>query len=162
RLKALGVSRQALLLGKMLPYFAINLLQVVSMLLVGMHVVPLFGGDALALGDSPAALALIAIAVSFASVSYGLLIANVVSTSEQATIFTGVSNLLLAVIGGIMVPRFVMPPTMQDLSLFSPMAWGLEGFLDVFLRHGGVEQVAHWALRLFGFGLAALIAAAFC
>jgi ABC-2 type transport system permease protein len=162
RLKALGVSRSALLIGKMAPYFAINLLQVVSMLLVGMYVVPMFGGDALALGDSKSALALMALAVSFASVSYGLLVANVVATTEQATIFTGVANLLLAVIGGIMVPRFVMPAAMQDLSLFSPMAWGLEGFLDVLLRHGDLARVVPWALRLFAFGLASLAAAAIC
>ena len=161
RLRALGLERRWLLLGKLLPYYAINLLQVVSMLLVGVYLVPLCGGDALTLGHSPAALVLMALAVSFASVSYALLIANIVQTSEQATIFTGVSNLLLAVIGGIMVPRFIMPAAMATISLYSPMAWGLEGFLDIFLRHGGVAAVAREALQLFGFGVVALLLAAF-
>ena len=40
------------------------------------------------------------------------------------------------------------------------MAWGLDGFLDVFLRQGGVAMVAPEALRLFLFGLACLVAAA--
>jgi ABC-2 type transport system permease protein len=157
----MGVARHRMLLGKLVPYFAINLVQVVSMLCVGVYVVPLLGGEALTLGHSPAALVLMSFAASFASVSYALLIANMVSTSEQATIFTGVSNLLLAVIGGIMVPRFVMPQAMQQISLCSPMAWGLEGFLDIFLRRGGVEEVRTEALQLVAFGTVALLLAAF-
>lgn len=156
RLRAMGVTRWAMLSGKLLPYFAINLLQVISMLLVGVFLVPLCGGDALTLGQSPAALIAMSLAVSFASVSYALLIANVVRTSEQATIFTGVSNLLLAVLGGIMVPRFVMPPLMQDISRWSPMAWGLDGFLDIFLRAGGVAEVGFEVALLAAFGLVCL------
>lgn len=160
RLRAMGVARWWLLLGKLVPYFVINLVQVVLMLAVGIYVVPRLGGGTLTLGDAPLALAVIAVSVSFASVSYALLIANLVSTSEQATIFTGVSNLLLAAIGGIMVPRFVMPPAMQSFSLYSPMAWGLEGFLDVFLRHGGMQEVGRRALPLLAFGAVALSLAA--
>jgi ABC-2 type transport system permease protein len=162
RLRALGLARRWLLLGKLLPYYAINMLQVVLMLAVGVWLVPLCGGDALTLGNSPAALVLMSLAASFASVSYALLISNIVSTSEQATIFTGVSNLLLAVIGGVMVPRFIMPPAMQAISLYSPMAWGLEGFLDIFLRHGGLVEVAKEAAQLFAFGVASLLLAGFC
>lgn len=156
RLRSMGLSAKDLLLGKLLPYLGINLLQVALMLVVGILVVPWFGGQRLTLGHAPLALTLMALALSFASVAYALLIANLVSTGEQATIFTGVANLLMAAVGGIMVPRFLMPPVMQALSQFSPMAWGLDGFLDVFLRQGGLEAVAPQALRLFGFGLACL------
>jgi ABC-2 type transport system permease protein len=83
-----------------------------------------------------------------------------VSSSEQATIFTGAANLLMAALGGIMVPRFLMPPLMQSLSACSPMAWGLDGFLDVFLRQGGVAMAAPEALKLCLFGLGCLAAAA--
>ncbi len=156
RLRSLGLSPAQLLVGKLVPYYVINLLQVVLMLAVGMYVVPLFGGDALTLGHSAAGLALMALAVSFAAVSYALLIANVVSTVEQATIVTGVTNLVLAALGGVMVPRFIMPLAMQRISMASPMAWGLEGFLDIFLRDGNVATVATKALLLFGFGAASL------
>ncbi|HVC28810.1 MAG TPA: ABC transporter permease [Gammaproteobacteria bacterium] len=156
RLRSMGLSARALLLGKLLPYLGVNLLQVVLMLAVGVFVVPWIGGGRLTLGHAPLALCLIAVAVSFASVAYALLIANLVSTSEQATIFTGVSNLLMAAVGGIMVPRFLMPPMMQALSQFSPMSWGLQGFLDVFLHRGGLKTVAPQAAYLFAFGLACL------
>jgi ABC-2 type transport system permease protein len=159
RLLSMGLGSRALLLGKLLPYVGINLLQVVLMLAVGMFVVPWFGGGSLTLGHTPLALCLMAVAASFASVSYALLIANLVSTSEQATIFTGVCNLLMAAVGGIMVPVFLMPPVMQTLSHYSPMAWGLQGFLDVFLRQGEFREVAPQAAYLFAFGLACLVAA---
>ncbi|HEX5340766.1 MAG TPA: ABC transporter permease [Gammaproteobacteria bacterium] len=159
RLRSMGLSARTLLLGKLLPYLGINLLQVVLMLAVGVFVVPWLGGDRLSLGHAPLALCLMALAVSFASVSYALLIANLVTTSEQATIFAGVANLLMAAVGGIMVPRFIMPHAMQILSQYSPMSWGLEGFLKVFLRQGGLVAVAPEAAWLLVFGLACLLLA---
>jgi ABC-2 type transport system permease protein len=157
RLRSMGLRPGTLLMGKLLPYLGINLLQVVLMLAVGVYVVPWCGGDSLSLGHAPLALGLMAIVVSFASVAYALLVANLVSTSEQATIFTGVTNLLMAAIGGIMVPSFVMPPVMQAISQYSPMAWGLQGFLDIFLRQGGLRMVLPEAGLLFCFGLGCLI-----
>lgn len=157
RLRSMGVSAPMLLAGKLVPYLGVNLLQVVSMLLIGVFVVPWFGGDSLTLGHSWPALALMAVVASFAAVAYALLVANLVTTSEQATIFTGVANLLMAALGGIMVPRFVMPQVLQAVSHYSPMAWGLDGFLDVFLRGGGVGLVAGPALKLFVFGAACLL-----
>jgi ABC-2 type transport system permease protein len=160
RLLSLGLPRWKLLLGKLLPYMLVNLVQAVLMLAVGLWLVPLLGGDALSLGNAPMALALMVIAVSFAAVSYALLVANLARSSEEATLLTGVANLLFAVLGGIMVPRFVMPPALSALGGLSPMAWALEGFLDVFLRHGGLAQVFLSALLLAGFGCLSLGAAA--
>ncbi len=160
RLRSMGISPAAMLGGKLLPYVAVNLLQVVLMLAVGVYLVPLVGGERLDLGPSAAALALMVAGVSFASVGYALLIANLVSSAEQAVIFTGAANLLLAALGGIMVPRFLMPHLMQVISAGSPMSWGLDGFLDVFLRRGGVAMAAPEAFKLVLFGLACLAAAA--
>lgn len=158
RLRSMGVSASTLLAGKLVPYLGITVLQVILMLLVGVFAVPWFGGDSLTLGESWPALILIAAVASFAAVAYALLVANLVTSSEQATIFTGAANLLMAALGGVMVPRFIMPETLQDISQFSPMAWGLDGFLDVFLRHGGLSMVAAPALKLFVFGAACLLA----
>lgn len=158
RLRSMGLGPGVLLSGKLVPYLGINLLQVVVMLAVGVYLVPWCGGDALTLGNAPGALCLITVAAGFASVAYGLLVANLVTTSEQATIFIGVANLLMAALGGIMVPSFLMPPVLQMLSRYSPMAWGLQGFLDVFLRQGGLTMVLPQAGLLFCFGLACLAA----
>ena len=150
---SLGLGHGTLLLGKLLPFMAINLIQAVLMLAVGVYLVPLCGGEALALPLAIwAPLAAMAVAVSFAAVSWALLVA----TLEQATALGGVGNIILAALGGIMVPRFVMPAELRHLTSLSPMAWGLDGFHAVLLRGGGWAGLLPAASRLVLFALAAL------
>ena len=44
-------------------------------------------------------------------------------------------------IGGMMIPVYVMPRSMQEISVLSPLAWGLNAFQDVLVR-GGVSLPA--------------------
>ena len=148
RLKSMNVSRVSLIVGKMVPYLFINAIQVLIMMAIGVTVVPLFGGTALTLGNSPAGLAIIAAAVSFCAIALALLIASLARTTEQATTIGAVLNIIFGALGGIMVPTFVMPRFMQELANLSPMAWGLEGFLDIFLRDGGAVDVLPESLAL--------------
>ena len=157
RLHSIGVEPLTMILGKMIPYSMINLLQVILMLLVGLYLVPALGGERLQLGNSFAGLAVISICVSLAAVSFGLFVAQLAKTTEQATIFSGIANILMAAVGGVMVPRFVMPQVMQDASIISPMAWGLDGFLDILLRNGTVLDVLPEAGSLLLFALVLLI-----
>lgn len=148
RLKSMNVSRILLIAGKMIPYLLINAIQALIMMAIGMYVVPLFGGTGLTLGSSPAGLALIVASVSFSAIALALFIASVAKTSEQATTVGGVLNIIFGAMGGIMVPTFVMPRFMQEMANLSPMAWGLEGFLDIFLRNGGIADVLPESLAL--------------
>ena len=34
-----------------------------------------------------------------------------------------------------------MPKIMQDISIFSPLSWGLNAFLNVFVRGGDVKSI---------------------
>jgi ABC-2 type transport system permease protein len=161
RLRSLAVSPWLLISGKMAPYFIINQLQMALLMFAGVYVLPLLGGEALEMGNSPLGIALVSSGASIAAIGYGFLISSFARTTEQATVFGPVSVLILAGIGGVLVPKMVMPPVMQQVSLVSPFSWALEGFFDVFLRDGGVREVAPetLALVLFGivcFGLAAL------
>jgi ABC-2 type transport system permease protein len=72
-------------------------------------------------------------------------------TTEQATSFSSATVMIMAALGGILVPKAVMPPLMQDVAVLSPLSWGLDGFLDVFIRGGGVHQVLPEALSLLAF-----------
>ena len=141
RLHTMGFPYYAILFGKLIPYFLINILQVVVMLLIGMYLVPMLGGERLMLGSSLPGLAVVAVSASLAAVSYSIFVAQIAKTTEQATILAGVCNIIMAAVGGIMVPRFIMPPAMQTLSELSPMAWGLDGFLDIFLRNAKLADV---------------------
>ncbi|MGB7543814.1 MAG: ABC transporter permease, partial [Burkholderiales bacterium] len=95
RLRAMGVSAPLFFGGKIAPFFLINQLQAVIMLLVGVYIVPLLGGQALALDGSPAALALLLAATSLAAIGYATLVAVCASSVAQATIIGGVGNILL-------------------------------------------------------------------
>lgn len=156
RLRTLPIPAWLPLAGKLLPYFFINQLQAVLMIAVGIWLVPLLGGERLSLGNSLPGLMLMSAAVSLAALGYGMLIATAARTVDQATSLGGAGNIILAALGGVMVPRFVMPEAMQQISLLSPMAWGLEGFLDIFLRDGGVTEVLPEAGLLALFGLITL------
>jgi len=161
RLRTIDISSAFLVLGKLVPYFFIMQLQVVAMILVGMYIVPLLGGESFTPGDSYSALVAISFAVSFAALGYASLIAVAARTTEQATTLGGAGNIILAAIGGIMVPSFMMPAVMQKIGAFSPMSWGLEGFLDVFLRNGDLSFVWPKVLGLSVFGLILLLLALF-
>lgn len=152
RLRSLGVAPGMLVLGKLVPFYLVHLLQVVLMLLVGRYVVPWVGGDALSLDVDPLALLFVASATSFAALGLAMLIATLARTSEQATIAAGGANILLGALGGIMVPKQVMPASMQAVTQLSPMGWGLEAFVDVFARQAGAADVVMScaALMLFG------------
>lgn len=160
RLRTMNVGALPLFIGKAAPYFLINQVQALAMIAVGLFLVPLLGGDALTLGDSVAGLAAISAAVSVAALGYALLIATLARTTEQATTLGGTGNIILGALGGIMVPKFVMPQAMRDFADVSPMSWGLEGFLDIFLRHGSLSDILSEVIALIGFGACALICAA--
>ena len=148
RLASQRVPFALVLAGKVAPFFAVNLVQTVLMLAAGVALVPWLGGEALALPARWDLLAAVAACTSFAAIGWALLVAVRARTMEQATVIGGVGNLLAAAIGGIMVPRFVMPPAMQQATELSPMAWALEGFHAVILRHGSAADIALPCLKL--------------
>jgi len=159
RLRSTNLSPLTLLLGKLIPYFAINQLQVLLMLLAGRYLVPLLGGEALRINGSLLLLAVMAASLSMAALGLALLIAVSSRTTEQATLLGGTGNIVLAAIGGIMIPKFVMPAAMQAVANWSPMSWGLEGFLDVLLRSGSLRDIAPEAASLTALGLTAILLA---
>jgi len=161
RLRSTNLGALTQLTGKLVPYFAVNQLQVLLMLLAGCYLVPLLGGQALQINGSLVLLALMATAVSVCALGLALLIAVSSSTTEQATLLGGTGNIILAALGGIMIPKFVMPAAMQSIAQWSPMSWGLEGFLDVLLRSGTLRDVAPEAAGLILLGLTAILLAWF-
>ena len=150
RLKTFPVSDGYFLVGKIVPYIIINLIQTLLMFLVGIYLVPAAGGQALQLADNAWLLIPMSMSISLLAISVAMLIAVRVNTTDQATTIGGVSNLLLAAVGGVMVPTYVMPAAMKSISGFSPMNWGLEGFLTVLLREGSFADILPEMMKLTG------------
>lgn len=161
RLQSMPVPAWVLLGGKIAPYFVINQIQVAIILLVGRYLLPHLGGETLDIGHAPLAIALISMSASLAAVGYGLVVATFARTPEQATTFGATSVLILAAIGGVMVPKLVMPSLLQKASNISPLSWGLDGFLDVFVRGGGVREVMPAMVKLLTFAAVCLVVAAY-
>jgi ABC-2 type transport system permease protein len=160
RLRSLGVQPWQLIVSKIVPYLGVNGVQAMLMLAVGVWLMPEIGGEGLSLqGVHWGALALMLLAISLAAVSLALAVACLVSTHAQAATLGPILNVLMAALGGVMVPLFVMPPVMQQVAAYSPMNWGLEGLLNVLLRNGDVASVLPQVTRLAGFAMLLLLIA---
>ena len=156
RLRTLGTSVGLIYSAKILPYFVINLLQLVLMLMLGIFLMPLLGGEALHLpAPQIPALLIMAVCTSLTALAAASLIASAARTTEQAAIASASGNLLLAALGGVMVPVFMMPASLQSVAELSPMHWALSGFIELLVRQGSWSDIAAPAFKLLG--LAALL-----
>ena len=153
RLQTLGLKLPLLLASKLLPYAVINLVQFIFLLLLGLYCLPLLGLPALVFSGSLTAWLLLVFSLTLATTSLGLVVAGLAKTGEQALLISGGLNLLLAAIGGIMVPRSVMPLAMQEFSKISPMSWALDAFTELLAGQGGVAVIALWCSYLLLFSL---------
>ncbi len=148
RLLVAPLSRGAMLAGKLLPYFLINLLQIAVMLGASSLI---FGMD---LGRSALGLLVVALGAAAAASGLGVLISAFARTEAQIGGLTTLLLLTLSAIGGCFVPRFVMPGWLRTLGSFSPHAWALDGFQDVLVRGYGLAEVLPRAGVLFAFAAA--------
>jgi ABC-2 type transport system permease protein len=141
RLRTMPGSNLPVILGKATVYFVVGLFQAFFMIMIGVAVMPLFGMPALIIEGGTLTLLLIAISVSLAASGYGVLIGTIATSQEQSSIFGSISVVILAAIGGVWVPTFMMSDLMVSLSKISPLNWGLNAFYEVFLRNAGVSEV---------------------
>ena len=82
-------------------------------------------------------------------------------TRDQAQLIGISLFLILAVVGGSMVPRFLMPPWLQGLGTLTPHAWVIDAYQAVLWRDAGWQDVyPAWGV-LVGLGLAGLTLAYF-
>ncbi len=99
------------------------------------------------------------LAVSVSAAGLSLLLVAACTSRRQAQTISNVAILILSAVGGSMVPRFFMPPLMQDLGWFTPNTWGLEAYTGVFWRGDSATQLALPIALLLCSGLVALGAA---
>ena len=151
RLLTMPISYMTIISGKIIAYTLICMVQFGLILAVGKALLPVLGAPALDLGSSPLALIMIALISGLAAAGYGILLGTIARTYEQASTVGAVSVVIAAALGGVMVPSYVMPHTMQRIGAFSPLSWGLDAFLTVFVRGGGVRSVLHEVGAMFLF-----------
>ena len=144
RILAAPLSKTALLIGKLLPYYLVNLIQIAMMFCIGVVV---FG---MKLGYLPA-LVVVSLALAAAANGLGLLVAALGKTEPQVNGLSVLLAITLSALGGMMVPTFIMPNLMKTLSLFTPHAWALAGYHDIIIRGLGMKDVLTEMFVLLGF-----------
>jgi ABC-2 type transport system permease protein len=141
RLLTMPGSYMIVILGKMLTYVIVSLIQFALMLCVGVFILPLLGLQELNIGNNLPMLFLVAFSSGLAATGFGLLVGTIATSHDQASLFGAVFVIILAAIGGIWVPTFVMPEVMKKIAVISPLNWGLEAFYGIFLRNFGFKEI---------------------
>lgn len=136
RLKTTPVSSTSLILGKVVPYFLISLVQSALLFVAGRI---MFG---MSWGEEPWLLFPVVISTSAAATGLGMLIATVVRSEAQVTSVAMLVVLAMAGISGCFTPRDWLPEAMQTMSLATPHAWALIAYDQILnTPHPALEQV---------------------
>jgi ABC-2 type transport system permease protein len=140
RLRAAPVSR-SLLLGSRVVSGAL----IAVILLAGIYAagIAIFG---VRIEGSIAGFVLIALAFALLTSSFGLLIASLGKTPEATRGLAILATLLLVMLGGAWVPSFVFPEWLQQVTLFVPTRWAVDGLEAMTWRGLGFD--AAWPLAL--------------
>jgi len=135
RLLVAPMSRAVMLAGKVVPYYIINLLQLILMLGVSSLLFKM------SLGYSPTGLVAVSLAAAATATGLGVLVASLARTEAQIGGLTVLLLLTLSALGGCFVPRFIMPEWLQTIGLVTPHAWALDAYQDLLVRGYGLLEV---------------------
>jgi ABC-2 type transport system permease protein len=144
RLLVAPLPKSALLLGKILPYYLVNLVQIAIMFLTA-HL--LFG---MAIVNLPALL-VVSLALAAAATGLGIMVAALGKTDTQVMGLTSLLTLTMSALGGCLMPTFIMPDFLQKISRAIPHAWAMQAFQDVLVRGYGVSGILPESLILLAF-----------
>jgi ABC-2 type transport system permease protein len=150
RILTLPVSWVTLLLGKITVYLLVCLAQFFVMIAIGMYLLPRITElPPLSLDVNLVALMAITLASGLAAVGFGMLIGTLSSTFNQAAPIGSTLVVILAILGGIFVPNYMMPELVSKISFISPMRWGSDAYFNIFSRDAGMGMVLrHFSLLI--------------
>ncbi len=164
RLRAAPVTRGQIVLGKLVPCFVVSLGQGILLLVAGKLVFGMrWGPDQWSLGAQILHLLPVVFTTSLAAMGLALLVAALARTEIQVALYGALPALVLALIGGCVLPREMMPEQTQQLSLLTPQGWALSAYRE--LLDPSANAVPNLAivyracLVLAGFGIGFLVLA---
>ena len=99
------------------------------------------------------------LAAAAAASGLGLAVAAICTTKQQAQTISTFVVLVCSAIGGSMVPRFMMPPWLQDVGWYTPNAWAIEAYHGVLWRGEALADLLPELSWLAGLSLVGLVLA---
>ena len=154
RLLVAPMGRMVMLAGKLMPYYLINIIQIVIMLGVCSLLFKM------SLGHSPAGLVVVSLAAAATATGLGVFVAALARTEAQIGGLTVLLLLTLSALGGCFIPRFIMPEWLQTVGLVTPHAWALDAYQDLLVRGYGLIEIlpkvgvlAAFAVAFFAIGV---------
>ncbi len=151
RLRTMPVPLDVTLVAKLLARFAVGVLQMVVLLLVGRL---LFG---ISLGPHPPALLLPTAGIVFAGTAFGLVVAGLARSREAVLPLGSIVIVTMAAVGGCWWPIDLEPRWMQHVALAFPTTWAMAAYNDLMIRRQTYEAALRPTAVLFMHGLAYLI-----
>ncbi|MCS6851186.1 MAG: ABC transporter permease [Gemmataceae bacterium] len=127
RLYAAPIRARDVLLGKFTLSLLVSLTQALCLLGAGKLV---FG---MSWGVTPLGLVPVAAATSLAAVGLALCVATAARSETQVAVYGTLLVLVLALVGGCLVPPALMPEMMQNASWLTPHAWSLAAYRELLL-----------------------------
>jgi ABC-2 type transport system permease protein len=149
RLKTLPTNYLVGIFSKQITYLAVTMLQAAVIFSMGIWLFPFLGLPALNLPSDILALIIVTVICGWCAVSYSICVGVFADTQEQANGFGAVSIVILAAIGGLMVPSFAMEGFAKTAANFSPMHWALQAYYSLFLEGGKLKDVVNNIIPLF-------------
>lgn len=150
RLKTLPSSYLISLFSKQITYLCVTLLQVAVIFSLGVFLFPFLGLPKLEVPSDLLGLIVVSIICGWCAVSYAICIGVFANTQEQANGFGAVTIVILAAIGGVLVPSFAMPDSFRIVMNLSPLHWCLESYYGLFLEGGKLKDILSNIIPLLG------------
>jgi len=154
RLKTLPTSYAVGIISKQLAYLVVTQLQAAVIFSMGIWLFPLIGLPALNIPNDIFGTVVITVVCGWCAVSYAICVGVFASTHEQANGFGAISIVILACIGGLMVPSFAMQGLAKTMASFSPMHWCLDAYYGLFLEGAQLKDLTNNILSLLIISLA--------
>ncbi len=141
RLKTMPTSLTLAMVSKQITYIIITVIQALVIFSIGKWVFPHIGLPGLDFPTDKLSLLLVIVLCGWCAASFAILIGVFAKTQEQSNGIGAVSIVLFAAIGGVLVPAFAMPQSMETLMRISPLHWCLEAFYGLFLEGGKLKDI---------------------
>ena len=135
-LLASPIKSTTILISKTIPYLALSIVNLATILLLSVYVlkVPIVGSLFL--------LIFVSILFIFLSLSLGLLISTLVQTQEVAIIISGIGLMMpVLILSGMIFPISNMPVVLQWLSALVPARWFIEAVKKIMIQGLGFASV---------------------